>query len=98
MSLVVTDTLEDERVEFTADGDVTLYVCGLTVSDDPHLGHARLWFHADVLHRWLDHLGYDVRHVENVTARPASASATTGPPSATWPRRSPPPPSTRCAD
>ncbi len=67
MSLVVTDTLEDERVEFTADGDVTLYVCGLTVSDDPHLGHARLWFHADVLHRWLDHLGYDVRHVENVT-------------------------------
>ena len=67
MSLVVTDTLEDERVEFTADGDVTLYVCGLTVSDDPHLGHARLWFHADVLHRWLDHEGYDVRHVENVT-------------------------------
>ncbi|WP_418283967.1 cysteine--tRNA ligase [Halorubrum sp. DTA46] len=67
MSLVVTDTLEDERVEFTADGDVTLYVCGLTVSDDPHLGHARLWFHADVLHRWLEHVGYDVRHVENVT-------------------------------
>jgi len=67
MSLVVTDTLADERVEFTADGDVTLYVCGLTVSDDPHLGHARLWFHADVLHRWLDHVGYDVRHVENVT-------------------------------
>ncbi|OYR44265.1 cysteine--tRNA ligase [Halorubrum sp. Eb13] len=67
MSLVVTDTLADERVEFTADGDVTLYVCGLTVSDDPHLGHARLWFHADVLHRWLDYLGYDVRHVENVT-------------------------------
>ncbi|MFC5134335.1 MULTISPECIES: cysteine--tRNA ligase [Haloferacaceae] len=67
MSLVVTDTLSDERVEFTADGDVTLYVCGLTVSDDPHLGHARLWFHADVLHRWLVHLGYDVRHVENVT-------------------------------
>ncbi|OYR54952.1 cysteine--tRNA ligase [Halorubrum sp. Ea1] len=67
MSLVVTDTLADKRVEFTADGDVTLYVCGLTVSDDPHLGHARLWFHADVLHRWLDYLGYDVRHVENVT-------------------------------
>ncbi|EMA65285.1 cysteinyl-tRNA synthetase [Halorubrum aidingense JCM 13560] len=67
MSLVVTDTLADERVEFTADGDVTLYVCGLTVSDDPHLGHARLWFHADVLHRWLEHIGYDVRHVENVT-------------------------------
>ncbi|SEH64780.1 cysteinyl-tRNA synthetase [Halopenitus malekzadehii] len=68
MTLSVTDTLRDERVAFTADGDeVSLYVCGLTVSDDPHLGHARLWVHADVLHRWLDHLGYDVRHVENVT-------------------------------
>ncbi|WP_096391510.1 cysteine--tRNA ligase [Halopenitus persicus] len=68
MTLSVTDTLRDERVEFTVDGDeVSLYVCGLTVSDDPHLGHARLWVHADVLHRWLEHLGYDVRHVENVT-------------------------------
>ena len=67
MSLVVTDTLAGERVEFTADNDVTLYVCGLTVSDDPHLGHARLWFHADVLHRWLSYHGYTVRHVENVT-------------------------------
>ena len=67
MSLVVTDTLAGERVEFTADDDVTLYVCGLTVSDDPHLGHARLWFHADVLHRWLSYRGYAVRHVENVT-------------------------------
>ena len=67
MSFVVTDTLTDERVEFTADDEVSLYVCGLTVSDDPHLGHARLWFHADVLHRWLEHCGYDVRHVENVT-------------------------------
>ena len=67
MSLVVTDTLVGERVEFTADDDVTLYVCGLTVSDEPHLGHARLWFHADVLHRWLSYRGYTVRHVENVT-------------------------------
>ncbi|WP_435124921.1 cysteine--tRNA ligase [Halobaculum sp. D14] len=72
MTLSVTNTLTGEREEFEAgaasEGDeVLLYVCGLTVSDDPHLGHARLWFHADVVHRWLDHLGYDVRHVENVT-------------------------------
>jgi cysteinyl-tRNA synthetase len=44
-----------------------LYVCGLTVSDDAHLGHARVWTHADVMHRWLSHLGYEVRHVENFT-------------------------------
>jgi len=67
MTLSVTDTLTGETREFTADGDVLLYVCGLTVSDDPHLGHARAWVHADVIHRWLAHEGYDVRHVENVT-------------------------------
>ncbi|MGZ0745685.1 cysteine--tRNA ligase [Haloparvum sp. AD34] len=67
MPLSVTNTLTGDTEEFTADDDVLLYVCGLTVSDDPHLGHARLWVHADIVHRWLAHLGYDVRHVENVT-------------------------------
>ncbi|MFB6194344.1 MAG: cysteine--tRNA ligase [Halobaculum sp.] len=68
MALSVRDTLTGERVEFEVTGDdVRLYVCGLTVSDEAHLGHARLWFHADILHRWLAYRGYDVRHVENVT-------------------------------
>mgnify|MGYP006277276339 CR=1 FL=1 len=68
MTLSLTDTLSGEREEFEPSGDsVLLYVCGLTVSDDPHLGHARLWAQADILHRWLAHEGYDVRHVENVT-------------------------------
>ncbi|MFC6988280.1 cysteine--tRNA ligase [Haloplanus sp. GCM10025708] len=68
MTLSVTNTLTGEREEFEPAGDeVLLYVCGLTVSDDAHLGHARVWTHADVMHRWLDHLGYDVRHVENFT-------------------------------
>lgn len=49
------------------DDRVLLYVCGLTVSDDPHLGHARTWISFDVLHRYLEHKGYDVKHVENVT-------------------------------
>jgi cysteinyl-tRNA synthetase len=69
MTLRVTNTLTGEREPFDPQDpdDVLLYVCGLTVSDDPHLGHARTWVHADVFHRWLAHLGYDVRHVENVT-------------------------------
>ena len=68
MTLSLTDTLSGEREPFEPTGDsVLLYVCGLTVSDDPHLGHARLWAQADILHRWLAHEGYDVRHVENVT-------------------------------
>ena len=68
MPLSVTNTLTGDREEFEPTGDdVLIYVCGLTVSDDPHLGHARLWTHADVIHRWLDVAGYDVRHVENFT-------------------------------
>jgi cysteinyl-tRNA synthetase len=68
MALSVTNTLTGETEPFEAEGEeVLLYVCGLTVSDDAHLGHARVWVHADILHRWLEHKGEDVRHVENVT-------------------------------
>ncbi|SEK57241.1 cysteine--tRNA ligase [Haloferax larsenii] len=68
MTLSVTNTLTGEREDFEARGDdVLLYVCGLTVSDDAHLGHARLWMHADIMHRWLAYEGYDVHHVENFT-------------------------------
>jgi cysteinyl-tRNA synthetase len=66
--LSVTNTLTGEQEPFEPVGDeVLLYVCGLTVSDDAHLGHARVWTHADVMHRWLEHEGYRVRHVENFT-------------------------------
>ncbi len=69
MTLRVTNTLTGEREEFEPrDPDsVLLYYCGLTTSDPAHLGHARGWVHVDVMHRWLDHLGYEVRHVENFT-------------------------------
>ena len=69
MSLRVTNTLTGETEPFEPrDPDaVTLYYCGLTVSDDAHLGHARSWVHTDVIHRWLEYSGYTVRHVENFT-------------------------------
>ncbi|MFW6004255.1 MAG: cysteine--tRNA ligase [Halodesulfurarchaeum sp.] len=69
MPLSLTNTLTGEREPFDPqDPDsVLLYYCGLTVSDDAHLGHARAWVHVDVMHRWLEHLGYSVRHVENFT-------------------------------
>jgi cysteinyl-tRNA synthetase len=67
-ALSVTNTLTGEQEPFEPVGDeVLLYVCGLTVSDDAHLGHARVWTHADVIHRWLEHEGYPTRHVENFT-------------------------------
>jgi cysteinyl-tRNA synthetase len=69
MTLRVTNTVSGEREPFEPEDpdDVLLYYCGLTVSDYAHLGHARTWVHVDVIHRWLEHLGYDVRHVENIT-------------------------------
>ena len=69
MTLRVQNTLSGEREPFEpADPDsVLLYYCGLTVSDRAHLGHARTWVHVDVMARWLEWLGYGVRHVENFT-------------------------------
>ena len=69
MALCVTDTLTGEKRPFEPRDpeNVLLYYCGLTVSDPAHLGHARSWVHVDVMHRWLEHLGYTVRHVENFT-------------------------------
>ncbi|MCK9616451.1 MAG: cysteine--tRNA ligase [Lentimicrobiaceae bacterium] len=44
-----------------------IYVCGPTVYGDPHLGHARPAIIFDLLFRYLQHLGYKVRYVRNIT-------------------------------
>ena len=46
---------------------VTMYVCGPTVYDDPHIGHARSAYIFDVLRRYLVFKKYDVRFIRNVT-------------------------------
>ena len=48
-------------------GKVSLYACGPTVYDHPHLGHARSALTYDVLRRYLEWRGLDVRHVANIT-------------------------------
>ncbi len=48
-------------------GRVGIYMCGPTVYSEPHLGHARGPVVFDVLRRWLEHQGYEVRFVTNVT-------------------------------
>ncbi len=49
------------------EGKVGMYVCGPTVYGDGHLGHARPAITFDVLFRYLNHLGYKVRYVRNIT-------------------------------
>jgi L-cysteine:1D-myo-inositol 2-amino-2-deoxy-alpha-D-glucopyranoside ligase len=49
------------------DGPVGLYVCGVTPYDTGHLGHAFTYLSFDVLHRYLEYLGHDVRYVQNLT-------------------------------
>lgn len=46
---------------------VKMYVCGPTVYDKPHLGHARCYTTWDTLYRYLKFLGYDVKYCRNVT-------------------------------
>src|SRR5271167_4978486 len=51
----------------STDGPVTIYVCGMTPSFHPHLGHARTFLTFDVLRRYMASQGYAVRYVQNVT-------------------------------
>lgn len=60
-------TRRKEKFEPINSPHVGLYVCGPTVYGEPHLGHIRMAINFDVLHRHLNHLGYKVRFVRNVT-------------------------------
>jgi len=67
MSVYVRDTLSGEQVEVGASGRVGLYVCGPTVYNHIHIGNARAPLFWDVVVRYLESRGYEVRFVQNVT-------------------------------
>ncbi len=48
-------------------GKVRMYVCGMTIYDYCHIGHARMMMSFDVVYRWLKALGYQVTYVRNIT-------------------------------
>ena len=56
-----------EEFEPLVPGKVGMYVCGVTVYDRSHIGHARALVTFDVLYRYLRFLGYEVTFVRNFT-------------------------------
>jgi cysteinyl-tRNA synthetase len=62
-----TATGEVSELELRIPGQVSMYVCGLTVYDAPHLGHGRMALVFDVLRRYLLFGGLDVTYVSNIT-------------------------------
>jgi cysteinyl-tRNA synthetase len=69
MGLRLHNTLSGQLEDFTPleAGHVRMYVCGMTVYDNCHLGHARSMLAFDVVQRWLKASGYRVTYVRNVT-------------------------------
>ena len=69
MGLRLHNTLSGQLEDFTPleSGHVRMYVCGMTVYDHCHLGHARSMLAFDVVQRWLKASGYRVTYVRNVT-------------------------------
>src|SRR5690554_7733989 len=67
MRIYNTLTQKKEAFKTIEPGKVRMYVCGMTVYDYCHLGHARGMVAFDVITRYLRHRGYDVTYVRNVT-------------------------------
>ena len=69
MSLRVYNTLARKKEKFVPreKGKVSMYVCGPTVYNYIHIGNARCYVAFDVIYRYLQHKGYDVTYVRNLT-------------------------------
>jgi cysteinyl-tRNA synthetase len=69
MTLRIHNTLSrrTEVFEPIVPGQVGMYVCGMTIYDLCHMGHARMMMAFDVVYRWLLELGYRVTYVRNIT-------------------------------
>ncbi len=68
-TLTLYNSLSGEKETFTPihEGSIGMYVCGPTVYSNVHLGNVRTFMSFDVIFRYLQHLGYTVRYVRNIT-------------------------------
>ena len=60
-------TKKKEEFKPVNEGKVSLYTCGPTVYDFVHLGNLKSYLTADVLRRYLEYSGFEVRHIKNIT-------------------------------
>lgn len=69
MTLRLYNVLHREEVPFQplVEGKINMYVCGPTVYDHAHLGHAKTYVSFDIINRYLRASGYDVLYVQNLT-------------------------------
>ncbi|KAG2479406.1 MAG: hypothetical protein NPMRd3_540001, partial [Nitrosopumilales archaeon] len=61
------DTLSGQEKELESTGNVSIYLCGVTVYDESHIGHARTIIVFDVLRRYLESLGQKIEFIQNFT-------------------------------
>jgi cysteinyl-tRNA synthetase len=67
--LFISNTLDHKKTTFIPHQEkrVTMYICGITPYDNPHIGHGRCYVFFDVVYRFLTVLGYDVTYCRNYT-------------------------------
>lgn len=69
MTLRLYNTLSRKKEKFSTveKGKVKMYVCGMTVYSDAHIGHARTYLAFDIIRRYFEYCGYEVIYVQNIT-------------------------------
>ncbi len=69
MALKIYNSLTKEKETFVPveNKKVKMYVCGMTVYSDAHIGHARTYLAFDLIRRYFEYKGYDVKYIQNIT-------------------------------
>ena len=69
MAINIYNTLskKKEKLEPRLPGEISMYICGLTVYNFMHIGNARTFINFDVIRRYLEFRGYQVNFVRNIT-------------------------------